>query len=227
VAKNKNKKEETPEEENTAPETVTGEVIDEQPEENPIESQLAAEKEKFLRLAAEYDNYRKRSAKEREAMYADVRCDTATQFLPVYDLKAACGYFEENTTIPENEAEGWVDISQSGIKINKNMFVIYAAGDSMLPKIKDGDLCVFELYGPENGGSREGKIVLTECRDKDTDTDCHYTIKKYHSTWHNDEEGRKIHDTVELIPLNTDEYETRILQSGEEYRTVGIFKCVL
>ena len=85
MAKNKNKKEETPEEENTAPETVTGEVIDEQPEENPIESQLAAEKEKFLRLAAEYDNYRKRSAKEREAMYADVRCDTVTQFLPVYD----------------------------------------------------------------------------------------------------------------------------------------------
>ena len=109
------------------------------------------------------------------------------QFLPVYNLRAACGYFEENISIPEDEAEGWVDISESGIKANKNMFVIYAVGNSMLQDIKDGDMCAFELYGPENGGSREGKIVLTECPDKDTDTDCHYTIKKYHSTWHYDD----------------------------------------
>lgn len=148
------------------------------------------------------------------------------QYLPVYNLRAACGYFEENTTIPDDEVEGWVDISESGFRANKNMFVIYAAGDSMLPDIKDGDMCVFELYGPENGGSREGKIILTECPDKDTDTDCHYTIKKYHSTWHYDEEGRKIHDSVELIPLNADEYETRVYQSGE-YRTIGIFMGVI
>ena len=149
------------------------------------------------------------------------------QFLPVYNLKAACGYFEDNCIVPENEAEGWVDISETTIKGNHNMFVIYAAGNSMLPDIKDGDMCVFELYGSENGGSREGKIVLTECPDKDTDTDFHYTIKKYHSTWHYDGEGRKIHDSVELIPLNTDGYETRKYQSGEEYRTIGIFKGVI
>lgn len=148
------------------------------------------------------------------------------RFLPVYNLRAACGYFEGNIAIPDNEAEGWVDISESGIKVNQNMFVIYADGNSMLPDIEDGDLCVFELYGPENGGSREGKIVLTECPDKDTDTDCHYTIKKYHSTWHYDEDGRKIHDTVELIPLNTDEYETKVYHSGE-YKTIGIFKGVV
>ena len=148
------------------------------------------------------------------------------RFLPVYNLRAACGYFEGNIAIPDNEAEGWVDISESGIKVNQNMFVIYADGNSMLPDIEDGDLCVFELYGPENGGSREGKIVLTECPDKNTDTDCHYTIKKYHSTWHYDEDGRKIHDTVELIPLNTDEYETKVYHSGE-YKTIGIFKGVV
>lgn len=149
------------------------------------------------------------------------------QFLPVYNLRAACGYFEENMAIPDDEAEGWIDVSECGIRANGNMFVIYASGDSMLPDIKDGDMCVFELYGPENGGSREGEIVLTECLDKDTDTDCHYTIKKYHSTWHYDEYGHKIHDTIELIPLNTDGYETRVYQSGENYRTIGILKCVL
>lgn len=149
------------------------------------------------------------------------------QFLPVYNLRAACGYFEDNIVIPENEAEGWIDISESGIKANRNMFVIYATGDSMLPKIKNGDLCVFELYSPENGGTREGEIVLTECPDKDTDTDCHYTIKKYHSTWRKDDDGNDIHDTIELIPLNTDEYETIVYRSGEKLRTVGIFKGVL
>lgn len=46
---------------------------------------LAQEHDSYLRLAAEYDNYRKRSAKERESIYADVRADTVTKFLPVYD----------------------------------------------------------------------------------------------------------------------------------------------
>ena len=49
-----------------------------------IEADLAAEKDKYLRLA-EYDNYRRRSTREREAIYADVRCDTLKKFLPVYD----------------------------------------------------------------------------------------------------------------------------------------------
>ena len=49
-----------------------------------IEADLAA-KDKYLRLLAEYDNYRRRSTREREAIYADVRCDTLKKFLPVYD----------------------------------------------------------------------------------------------------------------------------------------------
>ena len=47
--------------------------------------ELASEKDKYLRLLAEYDNFRKRSQKERESVYSDVRADTALKFLPVYD----------------------------------------------------------------------------------------------------------------------------------------------
>lgn len=47
--------------------------------------ELKEEKDKYLRLMAEYDNFRKRSAKERENIYSDVRVDTVTKFLPVYD----------------------------------------------------------------------------------------------------------------------------------------------
>ena len=43
---------------------------------------LKAEKDKYLRLMAEYDNYRKRSVKERESIFSDVRADTVTKFLP-------------------------------------------------------------------------------------------------------------------------------------------------
>ena len=56
---------------------------------------LAAEKDKYLRLAAEYDNYRRRSQKEKETMYSDGKADTVLALLPVYDnlsraLKAEC-----------------------------------------------------------------------------------------------------------------------------------------
>ena len=41
--------------------------------------------DKYLRLAAEYDNYRKRTAKEKETLWGDAKADTAGAFLPVYD----------------------------------------------------------------------------------------------------------------------------------------------
>ena len=46
---------------------------------------LAAEQDKYLRLAAEYDNYRKRTAKEKESLYADAKIDTIKVLLGVYD----------------------------------------------------------------------------------------------------------------------------------------------
>lgn len=46
---------------------------------------LAEQNDKFLRLAAEYDNYRKRTAKEKESIYQDAKMDTIKSFLEVYD----------------------------------------------------------------------------------------------------------------------------------------------
>ncbi len=50
-----------------------------------MNAQLAQANDRYMRLAAEYDNFRKRSARERDALFADVRSDTITKFLPVYD----------------------------------------------------------------------------------------------------------------------------------------------
>lgn len=76
-----------PEKAEKAKKTEKAEKADktEKPAEPSAESLLKAEKDRYLRLLAEYDNYRKRSAKERESIYTDVRADTVTKFLPVYD----------------------------------------------------------------------------------------------------------------------------------------------
>ena len=50
-----------------------------------LQTELTAERDKCLRLAAEYDNYRKRSVKEREMTYNDARAGVITRMLPVYD----------------------------------------------------------------------------------------------------------------------------------------------
>ena len=62
----------------TAEELLQGEL-------DSAKAELAGEKDKYLRLLAEYDNYRKRSARERDNIYADVKADTLTKLLPVYD----------------------------------------------------------------------------------------------------------------------------------------------
>ena len=49
------------------------------------EQNAAQAKEQLLRMAAEYDNYRKRTAKEKENLYADAKIDTIKALLGVYD----------------------------------------------------------------------------------------------------------------------------------------------
>ena len=65
------------------------EIVEETPANNAeleqAKAALAAQEDKYLRLAAEYDNYRKRTAKEKESLWTDVKADTAAAFLPVYD----------------------------------------------------------------------------------------------------------------------------------------------
>ena len=50
-----------------------------------LKAKIAEQDDKYLRMAAEYDNFRKRSQKEKEALYKDVKAETLKSFLPVYD----------------------------------------------------------------------------------------------------------------------------------------------
>jgi len=86
---------ETPEEEiieETVEETV------ETPEVDPWEEKYNLEHDAHLRLAAEYDNFRKRTLKEKEASYGNGKADAVAKLLPVYDnLERALNQPTEDT----------------------------------------------------------------------------------------------------------------------------------
>ena len=76
--KKKEIQEETPVEE-------TVETVEETVELNPWEEKYNAEHDAHLRLAADYDNFRKRSQKEKEQSYGNGKADAVEKLLPVYD----------------------------------------------------------------------------------------------------------------------------------------------
>ena len=55
------------------------------PQEDKKPEAPQAQSDAYLRLLAEYDNYRKRSQREKDSLYADIKADTLLKFLPVYD----------------------------------------------------------------------------------------------------------------------------------------------
>ncbi len=100
MSKKESKKQETPVEEEVLEQPAQPEEAEagaekkteEQPAADPagaeleeLKKQAAQQGDKYLRLAAEYENYRRRTAKEKEAIWADAKGDAAAQFLPVYD----------------------------------------------------------------------------------------------------------------------------------------------
>ncbi len=54
-------------------------------EEEKLKQALREQEDKYLRLLAEYDNYRKRSLKEKENAWTTAKADAVKEFLPVYD----------------------------------------------------------------------------------------------------------------------------------------------
>lgn len=117
-----------------------------------LRSELAAEKERCLRLAAEYDNYRKRSQKEREALFTDVKCDTVLRLLPIYDnlaraLAAPCSdeAFYKGVEMTMNQ---FMEVFEK-LGISK----IPSVGEKFNPDLHDAVMHV------EDEGAGEGVVV--------------------------------------------------------------------
>ncbi|MCM1365362.1 MAG: nucleotide exchange factor GrpE [Faecalibacterium sp.] len=85
----KKNKDTSPEEEVKTDENENAENAEQQEEtvskESELEKELAAAKEAHVRTLAEYDNYRKRSTREKEAAYGDSKAACLTELLPVLD----------------------------------------------------------------------------------------------------------------------------------------------
>ena len=71
--------------ENLQEETVEEVGNTEPTAEEKLTQELNETKDKLLRVMAEYDNFRKRSQKEKEMAYGDTKASTIAEFLPVYD----------------------------------------------------------------------------------------------------------------------------------------------
>ena len=71
--------------EETAQPEAEAEVVEEAVEVNPWEEKYNAEHDAHLRLAAEYDNFRKRTVKEKDAAYGNGKAAAVEKLLPVYD----------------------------------------------------------------------------------------------------------------------------------------------
>ena len=76
---------ETTETEQAAPDAAPEVTVEDVPQVN-WEEKYNAEHDTYLRLAAEFDNFRKRTIKEKEASYGNGKADAVAKLLPIYDI---------------------------------------------------------------------------------------------------------------------------------------------
>lgn len=110
---------------------------------------LAAAEDKFLRLAAEYDNYRKRTAKEKEGIWTEAKAQTVAAFLPVYDnLERAL----KQETADAAYAKG-VELTMKGLQdamAKLGVEMIPALGESFDPNFHNAVMHVDDEEAGEN-----------------------------------------------------------------------------
>ena len=141
--------EETITPETAAPEEPTPETQAGSSEVDILKQTITDQEDKFLRLAAEYDNFRRRSQKEKEAIYADATAAAVSALLPVYDnLERAL----KQETADEAYKKG-VEMTMTGLlKALEGLGVtqIDAAGQSFDPNIHNAVMHVEDETLGEN-----------------------------------------------------------------------------
>lgn len=117
--------------------------------EKKLEEELKEQQDKYLRLLAEYDNFRKRSLKEKENAWTTAKADTAAAFLPVYDnLERAL----KQETADEAYAKG-VEMTMSQLKTvleKLGIEEIKSLGETFDPELHDAVMHVEDETVGEN-----------------------------------------------------------------------------
>ncbi len=120
-------------------------------EADTLKAELAEMRDKYLRMLAEYDNYRKRTQKEKDGAYADGLADAIAEILPVLDNLARAAAVEDPAKIAEGLAltlKG-AEAALAKLKIEPTAKV----GDSFDPNIHNAVMHV------EDESFGEGEIV--------------------------------------------------------------------
>ena len=100
--------------------------------------EAADAKDKYLRLAAEYDNFRKRSQKEKDGIYSDAVSDTVNEILPIFDNLERAAIYEDAQKVSEGLAITAKSIDQMLSKLKIERFG--AVGDTFDPNLHNAVL---------------------------------------------------------------------------------------
>lgn len=138
-----------PEPQPEAEEVQTPEAPPARSELEELREKLAASEDKLLRLAAEYDNFRKRTAKEKESIWSDAKASVISALLPVYDnLERAV----KQPTADEAYAKG-VEMTMTGLKdalAKLEIETIPALGETFDPNLHNAVMHVEDENAEEN-----------------------------------------------------------------------------
>jgi len=108
-----------PESEEAAGEPSAGEEAAADETAEAVAQELADVKDRYMRMLAEYDNYRKRSQKERESLYSDAVMEITKEWLPVLDnVERALTFAEhEESENSEKIIEGIEKIHKQAVEV--------------------------------------------------------------------------------------------------------------
>ena len=130
-----------------------------------LEAEIRERDDKYLRMAAEYDNFRRRSREERETLYTAAASDTVKELLPIIDNLERAAQFDDG----EKVKEGVIMIAKATEEVMTKLGVesFGAPGETFDPNIHNAVLHVEDdAYGEGEivevfqKGYRKGKTII-------------------------------------------------------------------
>ena len=116
-----------------------------------LEAELKENDDKYLRMAAEYDNFRRRSREEKAAVYADALSDTVGELLPIIDNLERAAMYDDG----EKVKEGLMMTAKSVSAVLEKLGIetVGAAGETFDPNLHNA------VFHVEDESLGEGEIV--------------------------------------------------------------------
>ena len=116
-----------------------------------LEAALAEKNDQHLRMAAEYDNFRRRSREEREAVYVDAVADTVAELLPIIDILERAAMYDDGEKVKAGLAMTAKSVEAAFAKLKVE--AVGAVGDIFDPNLHNA------VLHDEDETKKEGEIV--------------------------------------------------------------------